>query len=170
MFNSSGGTKFGRVTGEHVPAGDFRYKLAIVLDNVLQTAPVLHSKITQSGRITGNFTMQEVKQIVAIMNAAAARRLGTDAGPRHDGRGRGFQVTRFHRTLGIRGRVAHDHLQSAHVLPALISTFSGTLKPKGMASIAATTTCWISSAGCLYSLLHIGFDAARNTRCPRVPV
>ena len=38
-FNAAGGAKFGRLTGEHVPVGDFRYKLAIVLDDVVQTAP-----------------------------------------------------------------------------------------------------------------------------------
>ena len=39
--------KFGRLTGEHVPVGDFKYKLAIVqLDNVLQTAPNLISQIS----------------------------------------------------------------------------------------------------------------------------
>ena len=70
-FNSSGGKKFGRLTGEHVPVGDFRYRLAIVLDDVIQTAPTLMSKITDSGRITGNFTQLEVEEIVAIINAGS---------------------------------------------------------------------------------------------------
>ncbi len=70
-FNAAGGAKFGRLTGEHVPVGDFRYKLAILLDNELQTAPVLQSKITDYGRITGNFTKQEVEEIAAIMNAGS---------------------------------------------------------------------------------------------------
>ena len=36
-FNAAGGAKFGRLTnGEHVPVGNFRYKLAIVLDGVVQ--------------------------------------------------------------------------------------------------------------------------------------
>ena len=37
------------------------------------------------------------------------------------------------------------YLQSAHVLPAFTSTFSGTEKPSGTASIAATTTRRVSS-------------------------
>jgi SecD/SecF fusion protein len=68
-FSSSGGMKFGRVTGEHLPIGDFRHKLAIVLDDVLQTAPTIQSRITVSGRITGNFTQKEVDEIVRIINA-----------------------------------------------------------------------------------------------------
>ena len=70
-FNAAGGQKFGRLTGEHVPLGDFRYNLAIVLDDVLQTAPTIQSTITDSGRITGNFTPQEVQEIVDIINAGS---------------------------------------------------------------------------------------------------
>ena len=46
-------------------------KLAIVLDDVLQTAPTLQSAITDYGRITGNFTQQEVDEIVDIINAGS---------------------------------------------------------------------------------------------------
>ncbi len=70
-FNSLGGTKFGRFTGLYVPIGDFKYKLAIVLDNELKTAPVLQSAISDSGRITGNFTQKEVDEIVEIINAGS---------------------------------------------------------------------------------------------------
>jgi len=70
-FNPAGAAKFGRLTGEHVPIGNFRYRLAIVLDDVLQTAPTIQSVISDSGRITGNFTQQEVKEIVEIINAGS---------------------------------------------------------------------------------------------------
>ncbi|MGA2257067.1 MAG: protein translocase subunit SecD, partial [Thermoguttaceae bacterium] len=70
-FNSAGGVKFGRLTGEHVPIGEFRYYLAIVLDDVLQTAPTINSVITDNGRITGQFTQKEVDEIVRIINAGS---------------------------------------------------------------------------------------------------
>ena len=70
-FNSAGGVKFGRLTGEHVPIGDFQYRLAIVLDDVLQTAPTIRSQITDNGQITGNFTQKEVDEIVEIINAGS---------------------------------------------------------------------------------------------------
>jgi len=70
-FNPAGAAKFGHLTGEHVPIGNFRYRLAIVLDDVLQTAPTIQSAISDSGRITGNFTLQEVKEIVEIINAGS---------------------------------------------------------------------------------------------------
>ena len=37
----------------------------------MQTAPVLQSQITDNGRITGNFTQQEVNEIVEIINAGS---------------------------------------------------------------------------------------------------
>ena len=121
-FNASGGEKFGRVTGEHVPVGDFRYKLAIVLDNELQTAPTLQSKITDSGRITGNFTQKEVEEIVGNhQRRQPARRPGADAGPRHDHRGHCFQVTRFHPT--DQGRIARTGFVGA-ASPSYSSAFA----------------------------------------------
>ena len=70
-FNAEGGERFGRLTGAHVPQGDFHYKLAIVLDDVLETAPNLITTITDSGRITGDFTDQECDDIVEIINAGS---------------------------------------------------------------------------------------------------
>ncbi len=70
-FNQRGGNKFGLFTGEYVPNGEDVHKLAIVLDNVLQTAPNLQSRISDSGRITGNFTPREVNELVEIINAGS---------------------------------------------------------------------------------------------------
>ncbi|MGO9112423.1 MAG: protein translocase subunit SecD [Thermoguttaceae bacterium] len=70
-FNSVGGAKFGRVTGDHVPIGNFQYRLAIVLDDVLETAPNIHNQITDNGQITGNFKQHEVDEIVRIINAGS---------------------------------------------------------------------------------------------------
>ena len=56
-----------RTTG----ALEFHYKLAIVLDNVLQTAPELQTAIGEQGRITGNFDQQEVNDLVEIINAGS---------------------------------------------------------------------------------------------------
>ena len=82
-FSSEGGAKFGRLTAEHLPIGDFKYKLAIVLDDVLETAPNLMSEIRDSGRITGNFTQKEVDEIVRIVNAGSLP-AALDPTPVHD--------------------------------------------------------------------------------------
>ena len=73
QFNSEGGQRMGKLTGEHTPLdGDtFFYHLAIVLDHVLQTAPQLRSQISDNGRITGEFTLKEVQDLADIINRGA---------------------------------------------------------------------------------------------------
>ena len=91
-FNASGGVKFGRVTGEHVPIGDFQYHLAIVLDNVLQTAPTIRARSPINGRITGDFTQTGGQRDRRDhQRRQPARRPGADSGPRHDHRGHAGQ-------------------------------------------------------------------------------
>jgi len=69
-FNPEGGQKFGRLTGEHVPLdnGAFHYKLAIILDHILMSAPNLNDRITDSGRITGDFDQKEAQDLADIIN------------------------------------------------------------------------------------------------------
>jgi preprotein translocase subunit SecD len=61
-----GAVKFGKLTGENV--GRF---LAVILDNRVQTAPRIESRINDEGRITGNFTSQEVADQVLTLNSGA---------------------------------------------------------------------------------------------------
>jgi SecD/SecF fusion protein len=71
-FNTAGGLKFAKLTGQHVPIGDFHYRLAIVLDDELKTAPNINSIISDNGRITSdNFTQEEVAEIVGYINAGS---------------------------------------------------------------------------------------------------
>ena len=58
--------KFGRMT----EANKGR-QLAIVLDDELISSPVLKSKISEHGQITGNFTAAEAKRLAADLNAGA---------------------------------------------------------------------------------------------------
>ena len=54
-FNSTGGQLFGELTGNHLPdkLTDFTYKLGIVLDGELYSAPSIQSTIFDHGEITG---------------------------------------------------------------------------------------------------------------------
>ncbi len=61
-----GAVKFGRLTGENVG----RY-LAVILDNRVQTAPRIESRINDEGRISGSFTAQEVADHVLTLNSGA---------------------------------------------------------------------------------------------------
>lgn len=58
--------KFGDLTG-----GNVGRQLAIVLDDELISAPVLKSKISDHGQITGQFTAAEAKRLASDLNAGA---------------------------------------------------------------------------------------------------
>jgi preprotein translocase subunit SecD len=65
-LTSEGGRKFGNVTGSNVGRD-----LAIILDGRVQSAPRIESRITTDGRITGNFTEQEVQNLSLILRSGA---------------------------------------------------------------------------------------------------
>jgi SecD/SecF fusion protein len=68
-FNAEGGQRMGRLTEEHMPLPDgFHYRLAIVLDHILQSAPTLNDRIADSGRITGDFDQKEAQDLADIIN------------------------------------------------------------------------------------------------------
>lgn len=71
MFNSRGGLLFGGLTGDNTPdeVHNFTRKLGIILDGYLFSAPSIQSQIRQRGEITGNFTKQEVADLVDVLNA-----------------------------------------------------------------------------------------------------
>ena len=61
------------MTSSHLPdiASGFTYKLGIVLDGQLYSAPSIQSTITNRGEITGSFTRQEVQDLVNVLNAGS---------------------------------------------------------------------------------------------------
>jgi preprotein translocase subunit SecD len=65
-LNNDGARKFGKATGENVGR-----RLAIILDGRIQSAPVIESRITDQGRISGTFTQQEVQDLSLVLNSGA---------------------------------------------------------------------------------------------------
>ncbi len=61
-----GAKAFGRMTGANI-----NRRLAIVLDGKVQSAPVIQSRITDSGRITGRFTREEAHDLAIVLRAGA---------------------------------------------------------------------------------------------------
>ncbi len=72
-FNAAGGNLFGRLTFNHLPdeRRNLRYRLGIILDGYLQSAPSIRSTIFENGIIEGRFTAQEVDELVEVLNAGA---------------------------------------------------------------------------------------------------
>ncbi|MGH7889567.1 MAG: protein translocase subunit SecD, partial [Thermodesulfobacteriota bacterium] len=65
-FRGEGATRFGELTGENV--GN---RLAIVLDETIKSAPVIQERISSQGRITGNFTTDEAKDLALVLRSGA---------------------------------------------------------------------------------------------------
>jgi SecD/SecF fusion protein len=66
-FNSRGARLFDRITGENVGR-----QLAIILDNIVQSAPVIRERITEGkAQITGNFTAEEASDLAIVLRAGA---------------------------------------------------------------------------------------------------
>jgi preprotein translocase subunit SecD len=65
-LNQDGAAKFGNATGQNIG----RY-LAIVLDGRVYSAPRIESRINDQGRISGNFTQQEVQDLSLVLRSGA---------------------------------------------------------------------------------------------------
>ncbi len=72
-FDNKGGERFGGLTGEHPPDKQtgFTYKLGIILDDMLYSAPQLNEQITRRGEISGSFTQEEVEELVNVLKAGS---------------------------------------------------------------------------------------------------
>jgi SecD/SecF fusion protein len=66
-FNARGASLFERVTGENVGK-----QLAIILDDIVQSAPVIRERIAEGkAQITGAFTAQEAADLAIVLRAGA---------------------------------------------------------------------------------------------------
>ncbi|MBN2254579.1 MAG: protein translocase subunit SecD [Deltaproteobacteria bacterium] len=66
-FNEQGAQDFERITGEHV-----KKRLAIVLDDIVHSAPEIREKISGgSAIIEGAFTMEEARDLAIVLRAGA---------------------------------------------------------------------------------------------------
>jgi preprotein translocase subunit SecD len=66
-FNSTGSKKFEKITKQNIGK-----PFAIVLDNIVLTAPVIREPILGGqGEISGNFTMEEAKELAIVLKSGA---------------------------------------------------------------------------------------------------
>ncbi len=66
-FNAQGARDFDRITAENV-----KKRLAIVLDDVVHSAPVIQERISGGeAQITGTFTMEEARDLAIVLRAGA---------------------------------------------------------------------------------------------------
>src|SRR2546428_3578430 len=65
-LNQEGARKFGQFTGSNIGRN-----LAIILDGRVFSAPTIQDRITDEGRITGNFTTQEAQDLSLVLRSGA---------------------------------------------------------------------------------------------------
>lgn len=65
-FRGEGATNFGELTGSNI--GN---RLAIVLDGVIKSAPVINDRITYEGTITGQFTPEEARDLALVLRSGS---------------------------------------------------------------------------------------------------
>ncbi len=72
VFGPRGASKFGRLTGSHLPeeGGQFKYRLAVVLDEMVRSAPSINSEIRDSGIIEG-VQADEVTYLIEILQSGS---------------------------------------------------------------------------------------------------
>jgi len=66
FLTPDGATRFARATGDHIGES-----LAIVLDNVVRSAPNIQARIESEGIITGSFTNQEASDLALLLRSGA---------------------------------------------------------------------------------------------------
>ncbi len=71
-FNQQGAFRFQTLTSKNRPLKDgFKRRLAILLDDKVHSAPNLRETISRSGIISGNFTQDEISELISVLNAGA---------------------------------------------------------------------------------------------------
>ena len=68
-FNITGAKKFGELTRDNVRPSGRKRRLGIILDGELLSAPNLLAVIRDRGQITGDFSTEEVKWLVGVLDA-----------------------------------------------------------------------------------------------------
>ncbi len=66
QLESKAARRFGVLTGKNIGK-----RLAIVLEGEVQSAPVIRSRITDRGQITGNFTPEEARELQIVLKSGA---------------------------------------------------------------------------------------------------
>ncbi len=68
-LTDAGSPRFRALTTRNAPVGSRQRRLGIILDDTLLSAPSIQQPIAKEGRITGNFTREEVMRLVNILEA-----------------------------------------------------------------------------------------------------
>lgn len=151
FLNSEGVQRFGETTGQNV--GN---QLAIVLDDVIRSAPNINERIdTESARITGSFTPEQAQDLALVLRSGALparmsfleeRSVGPSLG--RDSIARGIYASILGMTLVVLGMLVVYRLSGLNaivclalnliILVGVLAYFRATLTLPGIAGVILT--------------------------------
>jgi len=179
-FNKQGAKIFARVTEQNVGK-----QLATILDNKVHSAPVIREKIPNGqARITGNFTLEEAKDLAVVLRAGALpapvktleeRTVGPSLG--HDSIQKGIKASVIAGIIvlifmavyyGLSGVIADIALLvNLLLLLAGLAMFQATLTLPGIAGIALTIGMAVDANVLIFERIR---EELRPGRTPRAAV
>ena len=178
-FNPDGGRRFGELTENNL-----KKPLAIILDNNVYSAPIIQSRITTRGQITGRFSSQEAADLAVVLRAGALsvpvvieeeRTIGPALG--QDSIDRGVQaatlglililafVSGYYRLSG--GYACFALLANLVLLIGLMSLFEATLTLPGIAGLVLTVGMAVDANVIIFERIR---EELRVGKTPRAAV
>ncbi|MDR2338015.1 MAG: protein translocase subunit SecD [Deltaproteobacteria bacterium] len=176
-LNSSGRGTFDRITGANV-----NRQLAIILDNVVQSAPNINSRISGgSAVITGQFTREEARQLAIVLRSGAlpaplefleTRTVGATLG--RDSINQGILATIigtiavaiffviYYKKAGIIADVCV--ILNALILLAVLALFGATFTLPGIAGLALTVGMAVDANVLIYERMREELRKGVNVR------
>lgn len=175
-LNPDGARKFGEYTAAHV--GD---RMAIVLDNKVHSAPVIRSRIDDSGVIEGSFSLQQAEDLALVLRAGALpasityleeRTVGPSLG--RDSIVRGIRagltglviilifILGYYKGAGINANIAL--LLNAVILLGAMSLFKATLTLPGIAGIILTIGMAVDANVLIFERIREELDLGKTVR------
>jgi preprotein translocase subunit SecD len=175
-FDSQGGQIFQDLTGENV-----NERLAIILDDQVYSAPVIQSRISMRGQITGRFTAQEAADLAVVLRAGSLavpvvieeeRTVGPALGA--DSISRGVRASILGLVLVVAFALGYYRLSGVYASVALVanlvllvgimSLFDATLTMPGLAGIVLTVGMAVDANVIIFERIREELRAGKTPR------
>jgi preprotein translocase subunit SecD len=176
QFNPAGGVIFQELTSENI--GE---RVAIVLDDLVYSAPAIRSRISTRGEITGRFTAQEAADLAVVLRAGSLavpvvieeeRTVGPALGA--DSIQRGVRASILGLTLILLFIVGYYRLSGAYAAVALLanlllligvmSMFEATLTLPGLAGVVLTVGMAVDANVIIFERVREELRAGKTPR------
>lgn len=175
-FNPEGGRKFAQLTEQNL-----QKPLAIILDENVYSAPIIQSRISTRGQITGRFTSQQAADLAVVLRAGALevpvvieeeRTIGPALG--QDSIDRGVQASLlglvlilgfaifYYRLSGVYASVAL--MANLVLLIGLMSLFEATLTLPGIAGLVLTVGMAVDANVIIFERIREELRAGKTPR------